>query len=353
MLAQLLHELRGDPSFAQELTHLAGPQLAQTAVASAHSAASASSFAGLVPLILPFSIGGFPAIPPGSAYPDPVPNPLPPLPPIKSEAFASAPFIHRGTVGGSIQHYSGAVATLSYERLEFLGDAYLEVIATRLLYHHFPADDDKRLSSTRERLLTNATLGAFSLAYGFDTRVQVPSTFVAPGTDRRKAWTKLLGDVFEAYVAAVILSDPANGFEVAERWMAALWTPAMSRHEAEVPVAETAKQELAKKICSARVRLDYDLKGSQEFKGGVTYTVEVLLTGWGWEREPLGTGKGTSRNEAGARAAMSALQNPLTAQLAATKRKYDELVRAEREREGGPDQAKLDELEETYKKRKT
>ena len=353
LLTQLLYELQRDSSFARELTHVAGPQITQTAVAFAQSASATPSLAKLIPLTPPFSAGGFPNIEPGCAYPDPVPNPLPSLPPIKSEALASGPFIHRGVVGGQIQHNSGAVAGISYERLEFLGDAYLELIGSRLLYHHFPADDEKRLSSTRERLLTNATLGGFSLAYGFDARVQVPANFVAPGADRRKAWTKLLGDVFEAYVAAVIVSDPAHGFATVERWMAALWTPAMSRHEAEVPVAETAKQELAKKICSPRVRLDYDMTGSQEFKGGVTFAVEVRLTGWGWERERLGAGKGTSRNEAGARAAMNALQNPLTAQLAATKRKYDELVRAEREKEGGPDQARLDELEETYKKRKT
>ena len=49
---------------------------------------------------------------------------------------------------------------------------------------------------------------------------------------------------------------------------------------------------------------------------------------------------------------MEALKNPLTAQLGATKRRYDEAVREEKEKEGGPDQDRLDYLEETYMKKK-
>jgi ribonuclease-3 len=56
----------------------------------------------------------------------------------------------------------------------------------------------------------------------------------------------------------------------------------------------------------------------------------VYLTGWGWTHEHLGSGVGKSISDAGMRAASQALQNPLTAQIAAVKREYDE--KAERER---------------------
>ena len=281
-----------------------------------------------------------------------MPNILPPLPPIKDAAIAAVVFTHRGTITGEAALSTAAVANLSYERLEFLGDAYLELAATRLIYHHFRLDDQKRLSTVRERMLTNATLAAFSLAYGFDARVRVPGSLAPVGEDRRKAWLKVLGDVFEAYAAAVVLADPEDGFAAVERWMAALWTPAMQAHAEEKPLHEDAKNDLSRKICSKGVKLDYRMEGEpQPFRGGMKYTVGVYLNGWGWEGKQLATGEAPSRQEAGTRAAMAALEDPFTAQLGATKRQYDEAVRAEREKEGGPDQERLDLLDKTFKQR--
>ena len=72
---------------------------------------------------------------------------LPTLPPILDPTLRLAPFIHQGTTGGI--HFSIATS-ISYERLEFLGDAYLELLASRLLFTTYPLLTPGRLSQKRE-----------------------------------------------------------------------------------------------------------------------------------------------------------------------------------------------------------
>jgi len=141
-------------------------------------------------------------------------NSLPPLPPILSPALESAAFTHASLCNPN---------TPSYERLEFLGDAYIELIATRLIYPAFPTLTPGRMSQKRELLVKNETLAEYALAYGFDKRARLPRDFFGLGSGRGKLWTKTMGDLFEAYVAAVVLSDPKGGFETVEAWLTELW----------------------------------------------------------------------------------------------------------------------------------
>lgn len=55
-----------------------------------------------------------------------------------------------------------------------------------------------------------------------DRRALVPANY----TDQPKRWTKTKSDIFEDYVAAVILSRPeGGGFQLVERWLTSLWLP--------------------------------------------------------------------------------------------------------------------------------
>lgn len=144
----------------------------------------------------------------------PHPNELPPLPSILSSTLEIAAFTHASLSNPN---------TTSYERLEFLGDACIELFATRLIYPAFPTLTAGRMSQKRELLVKNETLAEYAVAYGFDKRAKLPRDFWGPGPGRGKLWTKTMGDIFEAYVAAVILSDPTGGFQTVETWLHALW----------------------------------------------------------------------------------------------------------------------------------
>ena len=256
---------------------------------------------------------------------------LPPLPNILDKALESVVFTHPGILSCDI----ASKVNISYDRLEFLGDAYIELMATRLLFSRFPSLPAGRLSQRREMLVKNETLAEYALAYGFDKKAKLPRGYNTPGKDQRKLWLKALGDIFEAFVAAVIISDPEQGFQVAEAWLTVLWEPKLGspkREDAEIADPK-AKLYLATKIMSKGIKIDYrDEAPPVEIRreGKLVFQIGVYLTGWGWEDQRLGTGKGLNKQEAGQRAAADALVNPLTAQVASIKRHSDAQLALER-----------------------
>ncbi|KAK0508390.1 hypothetical protein JMJ35_009474 [Cladonia borealis] len=261
------------------------------------------------------------------------PSTLPPLPEIRDKSLVSTLFTHPGTLNG---HSSTKVDT-SYDRLELLGDAYIEIIATRLVFSRFPKMPAGRLSQQRELLVKNETLAEYALAYNFDEKGQLPTSMKQGGKDSKKKWTKTMGDMFEAYVAAIVLSDPTDGFETAEGWLRLLWENKLAKQ----PTIETqtadpnAKVQLANKVMGKDIKLHYrDEAPPQELRkeGKLIFQIGVYLTGWGWENTRLGTGKGLSKQEAGAKAAADALVNPLTAQVASVKIRFNDLKLLEKNR---------------------
>ena len=256
---------------------------------------------------------------------------LPPLPRIPDKALESAAFTHPG----SLSCDTASKVNISYDRLEFLGDAYIELMATRVLFPRFPNLTAGRLSQQREMLVKNETLAEYALNYGFDEKAKLPSTLSTSGKDSRKLWIKIMGDIFEAFVAAVIISDPEQGFQTAEAWLAALWESKLGSQKSEDTeiVDPKAKQHLAAKIMGKGIRVDYrDEAPPEEIRreGKQIFRIGVFLTGWGWTDQHLGSGKGLSKQEAGQRAATAASMNPLTAQVASVKRDFDEQVARER-----------------------
>lgn len=255
---------------------------------------------------------------------------LPEAPSIQDPSLAEVPFTSRFAIG-SLQ--LGAAANATYERLEFLGDAYIELFASRLIYPRYPDLPPGRLSQIRESLVKNQTLAEFSIAYKFHDRIELPPSHTQ---GREKLVTKLLGDVFEAYVAAIVLSHPYDGFGVAESWLAALWTPMLPGNEkVALPQNAQAKQDLSARIMSKGTRIEYRDHGQSMVKneGKIWFTVGVYFNGHHWKNQLLGSGRGLSKSEAGARAAMEALSSPLTVTITAAKKSYDAKLKQERERQ--------------------
>lgn len=259
-------------------------------------------------------------IPPYNGHP----STLPPLPPILDKALESVAFTHPGSLGCD----TASKVNISYDRLEFLGDAYIELMATRVIFPRFPRLAAGRLSQQREMLVKNETLAEYALAYGFDEKAKLPGTYNVPGKDSRKLWLKTLGDIFEAFVAAVIISDPEQGFQVAEAWLAALWESKLGSQKREdtETVDPKAKMHLAAKIMGKGIKINYRDEAppvQMRQEGKLIFQIGVYLTGWGWEDQHLGSGKGLNKQEAGQKAAADAMGNALTAQVGKVKREFD------------------------------
>ena len=259
-----------------------------------------------------------------------VTQPFPPLPPITSH-FESQVFTHRS----AINDYSSSKHDRCYERLEFLGDAYIELFASKAIYPNFPAYSAGRLSQLRELLVKNETIAAYAMQYGFDKRLTMSTETSDKLQREEKQRVKIMGDVFEAYVAAVVESEPELGEQKAEKWMRALWKEKLESTETEV-VDLGSKNELSKRIGGKGVKVEYvEDAPVKRAKGTETYTMAVYVDGWGYVREKLGVGQGLTKNEAGALAAAEALKGVTVQKMAGMKKMFDQATRERREQEGG------------------
>ncbi len=97
-----------------------------------------------------------------------------------------------------------------YERLEFLGDAVLELVASDFLYHKYPQMAEGKLSKTRAAMVCEASLAlcAEDLDLG---------NFLLLGkgeeSDRGRIKASIIADVMEAIIGAIYLDggmEPAK-----------------------------------------------------------------------------------------------------------------------------------------------
>jgi ribonuclease-3 len=97
---------------------------------------------------------------------------------------------------------------VSYQRLEFLGDGVLRLVAAEELYRRFPEGDEGVLSKAINTLVSKTCLAETPLSYALESLVRLgrgerESNKKGVG-DRR---IKLRSDLFEAWLGATYLED--------------------------------------------------------------------------------------------------------------------------------------------------
>jgi ribonuclease-3 len=229
----------------------------------------------------------------------------------------------------------------------------MELTATLLISKTFSAHTPGKSSQMRERLVKNIQLAEYTKQYGFEKRIMMPKDRPFSLLEK-KDQIKIEGDVFEAYIAAVVLSDPANGFNKAVQWLKDLWgmtlrkdiienekrglpeSPMWKLQGDQVDVAlikEVNDKELLRRaIAAPGVRIDY-LDAADVRKGKdklPIFTVGVYLTGLGETKKLLATGTGKGKKDAGNEAARKVLSSPMMMKLYGDRKKMMEEL-AERE----------------------
>ena len=98
------------------------------------------------------------------------------------------------------------------ERLEFLGDAVLELVTTDFLYQNYP-DPEGVLTNWRSALVRTESIGAAATREQFEPLLRL-SRGERRGTDRARA--QILANTFEAVVGALYLDQ---GYEAARKFI--------------------------------------------------------------------------------------------------------------------------------------
>jgi len=125
------------------------------------------------------------------------------------EALLRQAFTHRSYLNEHREEAGG-----HNERLEFLGDAVLELASTRFLYDKFPERPEGDLTAYRAALVNANTLSDLAASIGMNDYMRL-SKGEAKDTGRARQY--LLANAIEALIGAVYIDQ---GFEAAERFVA-------------------------------------------------------------------------------------------------------------------------------------
>ncbi|MBR2216176.1 MAG: ribonuclease III [Selenomonadaceae bacterium] len=181
------------------------------------------------------------------------------------------------------------------ERLEYLGDAVLELASSTYLYEHFPKLTEGELTKARAAVVRSATLAKAAQKLGLGQMLLFGHGEEQSG-GRNRATN--LEDAFEAVIGAIYLD---HGWETARDYV---WRQ-LSGEMDEVGATEewrdskTVLQELAQK---EGYKVTYELTGESGPAHEKSFTVAVKLQG-----KILGEGTAGSKKQAEQLAAKAAL----------------------------------------------
>ncbi len=131
------------------------------------------------------------------------------LPIFKDPALLINALTHRSALNERV-----STSTESNERLEFLGDAVLELATTEYLYARFPEKPEGELTAFRSSLVKTITLSQVAVRLGLGEKLYLSKGEEATGGRNN---TSLLADTFEAVVGALYLDQ---GYEAAKTFLA-------------------------------------------------------------------------------------------------------------------------------------
>lgn len=182
------------------------------------------------------------------------------------------------------------------ERLEFLGDAVLELVVTDYLYRTYPEKPEGELTAVRAALVNTVSLSATSDAMGVNIFLLMSK---GEAKDEGRARQYILANVFESLIGAMYLDQ---GYEAAKEFIASklfaktdeiikkrLWQDPKSRF-----------QELSQEQVS--VTPTYQLLSQEGPDHDRIFTIGVFL-----RNEQIATGAGRSKQEAEQEAAEKAI----------------------------------------------
>jgi ribonuclease III len=193
----------------------------------------------------------------------------------------------------SFANESPHVSPRDNERLEYLGDAVLQLITAEYLYKHHPGAAEGELTQTRSAMVNTNTLAQLAEQLDLGSYLYLGKGIAKGGGRSLKS---LLANAFEAVLGAVFLDA---GYDAAYHYY-------LNRYRSlESPVHDENFKGRLQQVAQERFGATpfYDSEGAKV--GTRREYTSVVFAG----AEPLGTGHGVSKQEAEQDAARAALQS--------------------------------------------
>ncbi|MCM2278337.1 MAG: ribonuclease III [Oligoflexia bacterium] len=196
------------------------------------------------------------------------------------------------------------IAMRDNERLEFLGDAILDVVVSDLLLESFPNANEGQLSKMRAAVVNEKTLADVARSISLDECVRLGKGEAQTGGQNKPS---ILSSTFEALIAAIYLD---GGFNAVYPVVRHLFGPLFSE-ERELMAFYDHKTQL-QEIVQARWKVTptYHLLSAKGPDHAKTFEVEVRMSG-----RRLAAAMGTSKKEAEQNAARAAIDSAVGTEL--------------------------------------
>lgn len=182
------------------------------------------------------------------------------------------------------------------ERLEFLGDAVLQLIISEYLYTKYPKRPEGDLSKLRSMIVREESLAGFARDCQFDQFIKLGRGEEKSGGRNRDT---ILGDLFEAFLGALLLD---KGVEAVKIFLYEVMIPKVEAGDFErVTDYKTKLQELLQ--INGDVEIAYQVISETGPAHAKNFEVAVLING-----RKSGQGQGRSKKLAEQEAAKNAFE---------------------------------------------
>src|SRR5574343_120781 len=210
----------------------------------------------------------------------------------KNKDLLTQAFTHRSYVNENTKLAHG-----HNERLEFLGDAVLELITTDYLYNEYPNQNEGELTAYSSALVNASIIAEVASEIGMNDFLLLSK---GEAKDTGKARTYILANTYEAFLGALYLDQ---GYEPSRKFVTETLIPKISYivkkklyRDGKSLVQEKA-QEIIGTTPSYRVISSTGPDHDKQFVIGIYFADQLIATG-----------KGKSKQEAEQAAAREALE---------------------------------------------
>ncbi|WP_414469011.1 ribonuclease III [Methanobacterium sp. ACI-7] len=179
-----------------------------------------------------------------------------------------------------------------YERLEFLGDAVLDLVVSEYLYNENPNLTEGQLTRMRSNYVCKKALYTYSMELGLDQYIKLG---VGEELSQREI-NSIISDVFESFIGALYLD---LGLETVKEFLSKTVIPHIDNKDIFFYDYKSSLKELCDRNCH---NIFYELIKEEGEPHDKTFTMAVII-----DSEEYGTGSGGSKKEAEQKAAAEAL----------------------------------------------
>lgn len=212
--------------------------------------------------------------------------------------FRALALLQRAMIHSSYAFEQGSGAAIDNERLEFLGDAVLDLAVGHLLYATYPEMREGELTRLRAALVNESHLAVMARQFDLGAHLLLGRGEEASAGREKPS---ILSSAYEAILGA-IYED--GGFEAAMACVRSHFTPWLeARHQQllQADAKSTLQEVLQERYAEAPVYVLDEAAGPDHAK---QFTVSVRFRG-----QVLGSGTARSKKEAEQQAAAVALQD--------------------------------------------